>query len=175
MGNYEIAVLVGWAIAVWALCSVLFSDSSNFSNLGRSKGRWFLIELAAFVPYVGFIAVLFYVFKVRVHFPPRERQPRPARNYGSGGGTGGSSGRGSSRTPNWGSSAGNNSAGSKPPENCGSCGGSGKETCFACQGRGRISNPAYAPHAGTSDGWCTPCSGSGKRNCGSCNGSGKRY
>ena len=47
MGNYEIAVLVGWAIATWALCSVLFSDPAKFSNLGRSKWRWFLIELTA--------------------------------------------------------------------------------------------------------------------------------
>ena len=39
MGNYEIAVLVGWAIAVWALCSVLFSDPAKFTALGRSKGQ----------------------------------------------------------------------------------------------------------------------------------------
>src|ERR1700722_14182426 len=57
MGNYEIAVLVGWVIAVWALCSVLFSGAAKFENLGRSKRRWFLIELTAFIPYVGFIAV----------------------------------------------------------------------------------------------------------------------
>jgi hypothetical protein len=53
-----IAVLVGWAIAVWALCSVLFSESENFTNLGTSKRRWFLIELTALIPNVGFIAVL---------------------------------------------------------------------------------------------------------------------
>ena len=69
MGNYTIAVLVCWAIALWALCSVLFSEPDNFTNLGTSKGRWFLIELTALIPYVGFIAVLFYIFKVRVHFP----------------------------------------------------------------------------------------------------------
>jgi hypothetical protein len=75
MGNYEIAVLAGWALAMWALCSVLFSASAKFSSLGKSKWRWFLIALTAFIPYVGFIAVLFYVFKVRVHFPSRPGNP----------------------------------------------------------------------------------------------------
>jgi len=68
-----------------------------------------------------------------------------------------------------------NTIGSKPVERCGSCSGSGKQTCFSCQGRGRITIPAYAPHAGTSEGWCTPCGGSGKRNCDSCGGTGKRH
>jgi hypothetical protein len=67
-----------------------------------------------------------------------------------------------------------NTIGSKPVETCGSCSGSGKQTCFACQGRGRITIPAYAPHAGTNDGWCAPCGGSGKRSCDSCGGTGKR-
>jgi hypothetical protein len=30
MGNYTIAVLVGWLIALWALGSVLFSTSDKF-------------------------------------------------------------------------------------------------------------------------------------------------
>ena len=95
MSNYTIAVLVGWVIAVWALCSVLFSAPAKFSNLGRSKGRWFLIELTALIPYVGFIAVLFYIFMVRVHFPPRPKRawtpsPAPTRPAGGGGGGGGS-------------------------------------------------------------------------------------
>ena len=173
MGNFEIAVLVGWAIAVWTLCSVLFSHPSKFSNLGRSKWRWFLVALIAFTPYAGFIAALFYIFKVRVHFPPQVRQPgssaHPARSYGT-------SNWAEPATPytNWTRPPTNNAMGSKPPESCGSCSGSGKQTCFACQGRGRITNPAYGPHAGTSDGWCAPCTGSGKRNCDSCNGSGKR-
>lgn len=181
MGNYEIAVLVGWAIAVWALCSVLFSHPSKFSNLGRSKWRWFFIELTAFTPYFGFIAVLFYVVKVRVHFPPRTSQPGRARPTGSGG-TVGSPGRSpassssprSSWSSNWAAPTTNNTIGSKPVERCGSCNGSGKQTCFSCQGRGRITIPAYAPNAGTSDGWCAPCTGSGKRNCDSCGGSGNR-
>ena len=75
MGNYEIAVLAGWAIDIWALCSVLFSASAKFSALGKSKWRWFLIELTAFIPYFGIIAVLLYVFRVRVHFPSRPRNP----------------------------------------------------------------------------------------------------
>jgi hypothetical protein len=180
MGNFEIAVLVGWAIAVWALCSVLFSDPSKFSNLGRSKWRWFLIELTAFTPYFGFIAVLFYVFKVRMHFPPRTRQPdhaSPTSSYGTVGSPGrssSSSSSSSSRASNWTASTANNTMGSRLVEKCGSCGGSGKQTCFSCQGRGRITIPAYAHNAGTSEGWCTPCSGSGKRSCDSCGGSGVR-
>ncbi len=81
----------------------------------------------------------------------------------------------SSRASNWAAPTTYNTIDSKPVEKCGSCSGSGKQTCFACQGRGRITIPAYAPHAGTSDGWCTPCGGSGKRNCDSCGGSGKRH
>jgi hypothetical protein len=169
MGNYEIAVLVGWAIAVWALCSVLFSDPAKFTALGRSKGRWFLVALAAFIPYFGFIAALFYLVKVRVRFPPRVRQPRPARPASGGGAPAPGYGNSHRAAP-----MPNNPMGSPPVQTCTSCGGSGKQMCFACQGRGRITNPAYAPHAGTSDGWCSPCGGSGKRNCDSCGGSGKR-
>jgi hypothetical protein len=45
---------------------VLFTNPDRFSAIGRSKWRWFLIELTAFIPHVGFIAVLCYVFMVRV-------------------------------------------------------------------------------------------------------------
>jgi hypothetical protein len=49
IGNYTIAVLIGWAIAAWALRSELFSDSDKSSNLGRPKWRWFFVELTAFM------------------------------------------------------------------------------------------------------------------------------
>jgi hypothetical protein len=80
----------------------------------------------------------------------------------------------SSRESNRAAPTTHSTMGSKPVERCGSCSGSGKQNCFACQGRGRITMPAYAPHAGTSDGWCAPCGGSGKRNCDSCGGAGQR-
>lgn len=63
---------------------------------------------------------------------------------------------------------------SKPAQKCGSCGGSGTQTCFACQGRGYITIPAYAPYAGTTQGWCAPCTGSGKTKCQMCSGTGHR-
>ena len=156
MGYYEIAVLVGWAIAIWAFCSVLFSDPAKFSNLGRSKGRWFLIELTAFIPYFGFIAVLFYVFKVRVHFPPRPKQPsRPRPAPG-----GGTAGRNSStRVP------------AKPPsytppqrQKCGSCGGSGYKAC-SCYG-GWVAAGSNQTHYA--------CGGKGRTTCQMCSGSGLR-
>jgi hypothetical protein len=140
MGNFEIAVLVGWAIAIWALCSVLFSDPAKFSSLGRSKRRWFLIELAAFIPYFGFIAVLFYVFKVRVHFPPREKSSRPAPRSTSDS----SSPQGRMR---WEPCPTCGAKGFKSCPACGGrrytfgghvctrCGGSGDIKCYACQGQ----------------------------------------
>src|ERR1700722_8787587 len=127
MSNYAIAVLVGWAIAVWMLCSVLFSDSAKFSDLGRSKGRWSLLAVTAFFPYFGIIAALFYLFKVRVHFPPRPKKPsrpRPASGGGSnnyGGGTGRNLNAPSGPTP-W-----------TPPQKtrCGVCNG-GFNPCNGC-------------------------------------------
>ena len=137
MGNFEIAVLVGWAIAIWALCSVLFSDPAKFSSLGRSKGRWFLIELAAFIPYFGFIAVLFYVFKVRVHFPPREKS-RPAPKSTSDSSS-------SQEHLRWEPCRACGGTGSTPCPACGGhrplfgpctrCGDSGHIACYACQGQ----------------------------------------
>jgi hypothetical protein len=155
MGNYEIAVLAGWAVAVWAFCSVLFSDSAKFSNLGRSKRRWFLIELTAFIPYFGFIAVLCYAFMVRVHFPPRPERPsrpRPAPTSSSTGGrTSGPVKPPSSYTP-------------PQRQKCGSCGGSGSRPC-SCYG-GWVaagSNQTHSACMGRGQVTCQMCCGSGYR------------
>jgi hypothetical protein len=136
---------------------VLFSHSSKFSSLGRSKWRWFFIELAAFVPYFGFIAVLFYLFKVRVHFPPRARQPgraRPARSYGTVGSPGHSPAS-SSSSPPW----------TPPP----------KQPCGVCQGG---TNPCYGCSNGYVNGTRTErhmtCGGTGRVRCAMCNGTGYR-
>jgi hypothetical protein len=154
MGNYEIAVLAGWAIAIWALCSVLLSDPAKFSDLGRSKGRWFLIELTAFIPYFGFIAVLFYVFKVRVHFPPRPEQPsRSAPSGGTAYSTG--SGRVPPTSPSW-----------EPPpkQKCTTCKG-GTTPCYGCS-NGYVHGTQTERHY--------PCNGTGRLKCQMCNGSGYR-
>jgi hypothetical protein len=158
MGNYEIAVLIGWAIAVWALCSVLFSESAEFSNLGTSKRRWFLIELTAFIPYFGIIAVLFYVFKVRVHFPPRPKQPRQPRQA-SGGGRGGGTGGG------WGGTGAPSAPSSwQPPKKQKCTCGNGTVPC-GCSG-GYVYGTQTERHH--------PCGGTGRLRCQMCNGSGFR-
>ena len=157
MGNYTIAVLVGWAIGAWALGSVLFSNPDNFSSLGKSKWRWFFIELLAFTPYIGFIAVLFYVFKVRVHFPPRPKQPGRPRPAPSGY-PHGFAGPGPARqpsTPSW-----------NPPakQPCGVCQG-GFNNCHGCS-NGYVYGTRTERH-GT-------CGGTGRVKCAMCNGTGYR-
>ena len=157
MGNYTIAVLVGWAIAVWALCSVLFSDPGKFSALGRSKWRWFFIELTAFTPYFGIIAVLFYIFKVRVHFPPRPERPshpRPAPSRSTTGGTGG----GPVGSPS--------SSGWAPPQKtkCGVCNG-GTNACYGCSS-GYVYGTRTERHV--------TCGGTGRMRCEMCKGTGYR-
>jgi hypothetical protein len=157
MGNYQIAVLVGWAIAVWAMCSVLFSESAKFSKLGTSKGRWLLIAVLAFVPYFGIIAVLFYVFKVRVHFPPRQKQPRPPRQpyQAPSGPAGGNRNRANSPfTPNkW-----------EPPKKVRCTCGNGTVPCGCGNG--------YQPGSRTERHY--PCGGTGRLRCQMCGGSGYR-
>jgi hypothetical protein len=157
MGNYAIAVIVGWVIAVWALCSVLFSDPVKFSNLGTSKRRWFFIELTAFIPYVGFIAALFYLFKVRAHFPPRPKRPsrpRPApSNY-----TAGNAGR------NPIGSSGFSHPAPAQKQRCGVCNG-GTNPCYGCS-NGYVHGTQTERH-GT-------CGGTGRVKCAMCGGSGYR-
>jgi hypothetical protein len=161
MGDYTIAVLVGWAIAVVAVGSVLFTDPDRFSAIGTSKRRWFLIELTAFIPYVGFIAVLIYVFKVRVNLPPPP--PRPPRHSWespppSGFGApnaGGNTGRGPMGPPGntW-----------EPPQKqrCGVCNG-GTNPCYGCS-NGYVNRTEF--HGA--------CGGTGRVKCVMCNGTGFR-
>jgi hypothetical protein len=157
VNGWEIAVLAGWAIAIWMFFSVLFSESSKFSNLGKSKLRWFLLALAAFLPYIGFVFVFAYVLVVRVHFPPKPAAPPRPHSYPPP--TGNSPGTGSSyKAPVWESFT---------PKVCRSCGGSGGlRYCGQCQ-NGWItgSNGALEScHAGCSYGkfYCNTCRGTGK-------------
>jgi hypothetical protein len=69
VNGWQIAVLTGWAIAVWMFFSVLLSESGKFSDLGKSKLRWFLLSLAAFLPYIGRITTT--MFRSRIRLPRR--------------------------------------------------------------------------------------------------------
>src|SRR6516225_3493771 len=79
--GYEIAVFVTWIAAIWAICSVTFTPSSQFHALGQSKGKWLLIAVLSAIPYLGLIASGAYLFMVRLRFAPKERGPGyvPAR------------------------------------------------------------------------------------------------
>ena len=159
MGNYTIAVLVGWAIAVWALCSVLFSDPDRFQSIGKSKWRWFLIELTAFIPYVGVIAALIYLFTVRVHFPPQPKRASSPRTAPSGY-PAGDAGRAPFSPPTtspW-------APAQRDP--CRNCSG-GKVTCSICGGRGW-----HIGNSGQYDQACVSCTNSGRQTCRRCGGSG---
>jgi hypothetical protein len=157
-GNYTLAVLAGWIVATWALCSVLFSASAKFRALGRSKWRWFLVALLAFFPYLGFIAVLFYIFKVRVHFPPTPKPPPPMRQapaertFGTGPGT--PADPAWRPAPHW-----------TPPKVKCSC-GDGKVQCYQCS-NGYVYNGSQIERHHY-------CSGTGKLKCQMCNGTGYR-
>ncbi len=155
--GWQIAVLTGWAIAVWMFFSVLFSESSKFSDLGKSKLKWFLLALAAFLPYIGFVFVIAYVLQVRVHFPPKPAAPPSPRTYSP---PASNSPRpvNSYQAPSW-----------EPPKPqvCRSCGGSGGlRYCGQCT-NGWITGSNGATehcHAGCDYGkfYCNTCRGIGK-------------
>jgi hypothetical protein len=172
-------IIVSWFLGLCGSFDVLSQPKAAFQIAGHSKRLWLAIEiLGTLLSYTGIITWLVYSIWIRpslVRAGGRRRKFFAAifRALATPATQSSSSAR-SARASNWAAPTTYNMFESKPVEKCGSCGGSGKQTCFACQGRGRITNPAYAPHAGTSDGWCAPCTGSGKTRCGSCNGSGKR-
>ena len=175
-------ILVSWFLGLCAVFDVLSQPKAAFRSAGHSKLLWLGVEVVGtLLSYTGIITWLLYSIWIRpslVRAGGRRRKKgaffgRMLGAWATPAAQSTSSVR-SSPGSNWAKPTTNNTIGSKPVERCGSCSGSGKESCFACQGRGRITIPAYAPHAGTSDGWCTPCGSSGKIRCSSCGGSGKR-
>jgi hypothetical protein len=152
----EVVVAVGWLLAVWMFVSTLFAPASYFSDGWRSKLIWFLLSLAAFIPYLGIAVVLAYVAMERANFPETESSPaRPGMPRGPVG----------NRYPpvNYSYSP----AVPRGPRVCGSCGGSGTYgSCSQCQGGWvRAYNGSLEHcHAG--------CMG-GRLRCGNCGGRGQ--
>lgn len=160
----ELWVAVSWLLAVFMFCSVLLSVSGKFQYVGRSKLRWFLLSLAAFIPYLGLIIGLAYLLMVRRHFPerypprivrvserpPTSRQVNPAPTRRS-------AARAPTAPPVW-----------EPLKDlrCRSCGGSG-----------------YSGSCGCGNGWVTGYNGAleychrgcdyGKIRCNNCHGTGR--
>lgn len=160
-------IIVSWFLGLYAVVSVLRQPSRAFVAAGHSKRFWLVLEVAGFVlSFTGILTWAVYMIWIRpgvvraagrkkraVRLARAAARPRSAAGQVL-------SGSSSYSTPK-----------ASP---CGTCGGRGEQTCFACQGRGRISSPAYASAAVGSDDWCSRCSGSGKRPCDSCGGRGTR-
>jgi hypothetical protein len=172
-------IIVSWFLGLCGTFDVLFQPKTAFHSAGHSKRLWLTIEIVGtLLSYTGIITWLLYSIWIRpsVVRAGGRRRKFFAAIFGalSTSAAQSSSSARSSQASNLAAPTTSNTMGNKPVERCGSCSGSGKQTCFACQGRGRITMPAYAAHAGTDDGWCAPCTGSGKTRCGSCGGSGRR-
>jgi hypothetical protein len=154
--GFEIAVFVGWAGCILSLISVVRHSSSEFNSIGRSRSRWFWINILGVVPYLGVLTALSYFFSVIVNFPEKPKtasRPRP-RSSSQHQQPPGQSTRGYQAPTSW------------PKPLCTGCGGSGRMTCH-CGGSGKavINNEVVPDFA---------CGGSGKVRCGVCGGSGKQ-
>jgi hypothetical protein len=163
--SYEITVLASWLAAILGMISVLRHSTSDFRRIGKSKGKWFLIQFFGLFPYVGVITLVLYLVKVRVHLPER---PKPLRQRGTFSGSLGSS-SGSSRGSGTHSQDSfrptdwmNNQA---RPQPC-TC-NSGRVPCYGCYaGWVTGTNGDTIPHVA--------CSGRGYTDCMMCGGKGTR-
>lgn len=150
-------VLAGWALALCAIASVVRHSRSEFAAAGRSRSKWFWINVLGLVPYLGLIVPVIYWLSVSTAFPERPTRTRRPANWSSNG-QGPSRGRGSSggpsgtpinqppqrqpctcsggKVPCYGCQAGWDHTGSGPPQPHIACGGKGTLTCQMCLGRG---------------------------------------
>lgn len=168
-----------WAnffVALFFLRDICILRSAAFREAGHNKWLWLLLWLVSFVIWLSIPVLLWYLMRIRpsvasadsVHL--QERRARKAVRWQQAIARQESCSAASRTSPGSTSPLSN-----KPAQPCGSCHGSGKQTCFACQGRGRhdSSTPsAYGVQA--VQGWCAPCSGTGKTTCQMCSGTGKR-
>ena len=183
-------ILVSWFLGPCAVFGVLSQPKAAFRSAGHSKLRWLAVEIVGtLLSYTGIITWLLYSIWIRpsvvraggrrrkkgaffsVFFQalatPAAQSASPAR----------SSSASSSARPSGlelGRAGDQQHDRQHATREMRVLQWEWEQTCFACQGRGRITIPAYAPHAGTSDGWRAPCTGSGETRCDSCGGSGKR-
>jgi hypothetical protein len=161
---------------------VLLQPGRAFRSSGHSKLRWLAVEVLGFLlSYTGLITWALYSIWIRpsVVRAGGRRRIKGALFIGFLRALGTSSRQSTSSGSTWSppstssrSPAAQQSWAPGPRQKCSKCGGTKEETCFACQGRGYVTNPAYAPYAGTTQGSCSACTASGKRKCGSCNGTG---
>jgi hypothetical protein len=164
--GFEIAVFVGWAGCICSLISVARHSSSEFQSIGRSRSRWFWINVLGLVPYLGIITTLSYFVIAGLLFPDKPRtakQPRPGSSGQPQQPTGQNAGgyQGSSRGPS------SSAQWQMPKPNCTRCGGNRTVSCNRCGGSGKARiNGEMVPDF--------TCSGSGKVQCSSCGGSGKQ-
>jgi hypothetical protein len=165
MNGWTAAVLTTWVAALWGIGSITFSEPSKFRNLGKSKGKWFLIEVLGFIPYFGLIVTLTYVVKVRIHFPPKPPRPvrpsnsRSTRPSQTGSGSGSSVGSTSPRPVSY---------EPLPRQRCGGGCNNGRVPCYGCQSGwvtdysgATVSHPACGGRGSMT---CQMCGGTGFRN-----------
>jgi hypothetical protein len=175
-------IIVSWLFGLAAIFDVLLQPGRAFRSSGHSKLRWLAVEVLGFLlSYTGLITWALYSIWIRpsVVRAGGRRRIKGALFIGFLRALGTSSRQSTSSGSTWSppstssrSPAAQQSWAPGPRQKCSKCGGTKEETCFACQGRGYVTNPAYAPYAGTTQGSCSACTASGKRKCGSCNGTG---
>jgi hypothetical protein len=91
----EIAVLVGWFLALCGSVDVLLQPRSAFQKTGGTKLRWLLIEFAGAIPLVGVLAWAVYAVAIRPGLvgaggrPPRKLLKSLLKALASGAGSGG--------------------------------------------------------------------------------------
>ena len=171
--NVTLFIIVSWFLGLCGTFDVLTQPSRAFREAEHSKSKWLGIEvLGTLLSFTGIFTWGAYSIWVRpsvVRAGGRRR--RKGVFFRTFFGALAAPAPRSSTAPRRAGSASNDP---HTKQSCSSCGGSGHQTCFACQGRGRISSPAYASAGVGNDNWCSRCSGSGQRRCDSCSGSGTR-
>jgi hypothetical protein len=178
----NIAVALGWLLALCGLVDVLLQPSGPFGATQRRKRDWLLIELLGAIPFAGYLTWGFYAARVRPALVGAGgRRPRAVlRAIGNAIASWERRAKGPPTPPTRPVRSHEHTHQPFEPERpstkpCGGCGGSGRLTCFSCNG-GRVPNPDHDPHRRAAVPWvnCFACGGPpGGRTCGTCHGSGR--